>query len=59
MADPPAFDTVVYRRRNAVEPGINRIKQHRGCVTRFDKLAVHFEATVQVAVIRYWLKRLS
>lgn len=55
----PAFDPVAYRRRNVVERGINRIKQHRGCATRFDKLAVHFEATVQLAVIRYWLKRLS
>ncbi|MGD7003890.1 IS5 family transposase [Corynebacterium halotolerans] len=56
---PPAFDIAAYRRRNAVERGVNRIKQHRGCAMRFDKLAVHFEATVQLAVIRYWLKRLS
>lgn len=30
-----------------------------GCATRFGKLAVHFEATVQLVVIRYWVKRLS
>ena len=56
---PPTFDATAYRRRNSVERGIGRLKQHRGCATRYDKLAVHYEATVQLTAIRYWLKRLS
>ncbi|WP_373364351.1 hypothetical protein [Corynebacterium glutamicum] len=47
-----------YRRRNVVERGINRAKQHRGCTTCRDRLAVHFEVPVQVTVIRYGLKQL-
>lgn len=49
---PPTFDKIDYKKRHAVECGINR---HRAVATRYDKLAVRYEATVLIAAINEWL----
>lgn len=46
---PPAFDAEIYKQRNTVERGFNRLKQWRGVATRYDKYALTFLGGVLLA----------
>lgn len=48
---PPAFDPLIYRDRNVVERGYNRLKQWRGIATRYDKYALTYGGGVLLAAI--------
>jgi transposase len=53
------FDKPLYRKRAAVEQCVGWLKENRAVGTRFDKLAVNFLATVQLAMVRRYLRALT
>jgi putative transposase len=46
---PPTFDHALYRQRNTIERGFNRLKHWRGIATRFDKYALTYLGGVVLA----------
>jgi transposase DDE domain len=54
---PTTFDAAVYKNRNTVERGFSHLKHHRALATRYDKLAMRYQATIHIANINHWLKQ--
>ena len=48
---PPGFDPDLYRHRNTVERGFNRLKHWRGIATRYDKYALTYLGGVTLAAL--------
>jgi transposase len=53
---PPAFDTAAYKQRDTVERAFCHLRQHRAIATRYDKRDFVWRGTVDVALIRIWLR---
>uniref|UniRef100_J2JRA1 Transposase IS4 family protein n=1 Tax=Streptomyces auratus AGR0001 TaxID=1160718 RepID=J2JRA1_9ACTN len=53
---PPGFDRERYRKRNVVEPAINKLKGFRAVATRYDKRGHVFLGTVSFAAVIIWLR---
>ena len=52
----PCFSPVLYRARNAIERMFGRLKDFRRIATRYDRLALNFEAALCLAAaVSYWL----
>ena len=53
---PHPFDKAAYKRRNLIERAFSRLKDFRRVHTRYDKLAITYDATVCLAAaVTWWL----
>ena len=55
---PYKYSKYLYKKRNHVERGFNKLKHFRRLSTRFDRNDAHFSATVTLASIQLWLRNL-
>jgi transposase len=55
---PPIFDAHRYKQRNTAERCINKLKQFRALATRYDKRDYMYQATVDIATMKIWLRDL-
>ena len=53
------FDREAYRRRSTVEQCIGWLKECRAVATRFDKLAVNYQATIHWAMVQRYFRLLT
>jgi transposase len=56
---PPAFDREIYKGRNVVERAVNKLKGFRAVATRYDKRDYMYQATLDVAIIKIWLRDIT
>lgn len=47
----PRFDKITWRQRNVIERGVGSLQENRQLANRYAKLAVHYFATVTLAMI--------
>jgi transposase len=52
----PAFDPMLYRKRNHIERFFNKLKPFRAVATRYDKRDDNFHAFVRLASLQIWLR---
>ena len=51
---PHRYDKIAYKGRNVIERMFCRLKDFRRIATRYDKLAVTFDAAVRIAAMVIW-----
>jgi len=55
----PAFDSTLYKLRNAVERFFSKIKHYRAVATRYEKHPENYIALIKLAAARIWMKFMS
>jgi len=53
---PIPHDPILYRLRNRIERCFNKLKHFRRFATRYDRLATHFLAFIQLAAAMIWMR---